>query len=270
MNQTTHSTDTPCNPGQVLFDEHGRRIVRQLAHPAYPVSRRYFSIEQPKIDYGTIFSRISRHLGNPSSLTSTQFEERAKAILDHLAQTPALKNLINGVRVPFFLPRSSHSDLGKTIQECHIAAVGSAFTEAFPQYRFDNHNQTGLAGKLQVQSGSRHDELIEKLREADVVGHYFPCLTEFSVPAAQEQMAALPANLLLAGGYDTCAALVGSPGLLQRREGYPNMLWLAAMQAEAEDVGYHFEAYGQNLTFNRRVHFGQVSEYWASGLVVLG
>jgi hypothetical protein len=35
-------------------------------------------------------------------------------------------------------------------------------------------------------------------------------------------------------------------------------------------VGYHFEAYGHNLTFNRRPHFGQAAEYWASGLVVLG
>ena len=38
------------------------------------------------------------------------------------------------------------------------------------------------------------------MRDADVVGWYFPCLSEFSVPAAIEQMAGLPANLLLAGG----------------------------------------------------------------------
>lgn len=257
-------------PSEALFDEHGRRIVGQLAHPANPVSRRYFRIEQPEIDYAAIFERISRHLGKPSGLTAASFEARAKAILDHLTSMPALKNLTNGVQVPFFLPRNNHDDIGKALEDAYIGAVGTSFSASFPEYRFDNHHKTGLAGKLKAQPGARHDELIEKLNQADVVGYYFPCLTEFSVPAAQEQMAALPANLLLAGGYDTCAALVGSPGLLQRHEGYANMLWLAGLQGEAEDAGYYFEAYGQNLTFNRRVHFGQVSEYWASGLVILG
>jgi hypothetical protein len=256
--------------GEGLFDEHGRKIVGQLDHPANLISRRYFKIEQPEIDYGAIFGRISRHLGSPSDLTAARFEERAKAILNQLVRTPDLKNLISGVHVPFFLPRNSHGDLGKALEESYIIAVGASFTESFPQYRFDNHHKTGLAGKLKVQPGSRHNELIENINKVDIVGYYFPCLTEFSVPAAQEQMASLPDNLLLAGGYDTCAALVGSPGLLQRREGYTNMLWLAGLQGEAEDAGYYFEAYGQNLTFNRRVHFGQVSEYWASGLVVLG
>jgi hypothetical protein len=254
----------------MLFDEYGRRNPQHLANPANPTSRRYFKIEQPEVDYSTIFERTCRHLGSPTSLTLSQFEESAKAILDHLTQTPALTNLIHGTHVPFLLPRYDHPDLGQAIDDRYICAVGSAFTEAFPQYRFDNHNKAGLAGKLQVHPSSRHNELILKMRNEDVVGYYFPCLTEFSVPATIEQMATLPASILLAGGYDTCAALVGSPSLLQRREGYSNMLWLAAMRTEAEDVGYHFEAYGQNLTFNRRSHFGQVSEYWASGLVILG
>jgi hypothetical protein len=270
MNKTTHLTATSETPPEMLFDEYGRRIPQQLANPANPTSRRYFRIEQPEIDYSTIFERTSRHLGNPSSLTPSQFEERAKAILDRLTHTPALTNLMRGTHVPFILPRYNHPDLGQALDDCHICAVGSAFTEAFPQYHFDNHNRTGLAKKLQVHSNSRHNQLIVKMQKEDVVGYYFPCLTEFSVPAAVEQITTLPPFILLAGGYDTCAALVGSPGLLQRREGYPNMLWLAAMQTEAEDVGYHFEAYGQNLTFNRRSHFGQVSEYWASGLVILG
>jgi hypothetical protein len=255
---------------QALFDEHGRRIAGQLAHPANAISRQYFRIDQPEINHVAIFERISRHLGNPTDLTAASFETRARAILQQLHETPALKNAVNGVHVPFFLPRNTHKDIGKALEDSYIAAVGASFAASYPQYRFDNHHKLGLAGKLTARPGSRHDKLIDKFSEADIVGYYFPCLTEFSVPAAQEQMAALPSNLLLAGGYDTCAALIGSPGLLQRREGYSNMLWLAGLQGEAENADYYFEAYGQNLTFNRRVHFGQVSEYWASGLVVLG
>jgi len=263
MNQKTQSSPT-------LFNEHGRRIVGKLDHPANTISRRYFKIEQPEIDYATIFERISHHLGKPADLSAAAFEERAKAILRQLNDTPDLKNMNSGVHVPFFLPRNHHDDIGAALEATYITAVGASFSASFPQYRFDNHQKAGLEGKLKAQQGSRHDVLIEKLNTADIVGYYFPCLTEFSLPAALEQMPELPASLLLAGGYDTCAALVGSPGLLQRREGYANMLWLAGLQGEADDAGYYFEAYGQNLTFNRRVHFGQVSEYWASGLVALG
>lgn len=270
MKESSHLTDTHSNLPESLFDEYGRKIPGPLTQPVNQVSRRYFRIEQPEIDYNAIFTRISRHLGSPLSLTGDQFAARAKAILAGLAQTPALANMAQGVHVPFFLPRYSHPDLGEAIEQCHVPAVGSAFAEAFPQYRFDNHDKLGAAGKLKIRPGSRHERLIEKMGETDVVGYYFPCLTEFSLPAVQEQMVTLPENLLLAGGYDTCAALVGSPGLLQRRDGYPNLLWLAATQTEKEGVDYYFEAYGQNLTFNRRAHFGQVSEYWASGLVVLG
>ena len=34
-------------------------------------------------------------------------------------------------------------------------------------------------------------------------------------------------------------------------------------------IGYHFEAYGYNLTFNRRPHLGHAAEYWSSGISVL-
>ena len=57
--------------------------------------------------------------------------------------------------------------------------------------------------------------------------------------------------------------------LLLRRDGYPPLLWLSGVEAEAPDAGYHFEAYGYNLTFNRRPHLGQTAEYWWHGLTVL-
>ena len=99
---------------------------------------------------------------------------------------------------------------------------------------------------------------------------YLPCLLEYSIPAALEQMATLPEHFLLAGGLDTSAAFVSLPGLLLRKDGYPPLLWFSGLAAEKDGVGYHYEAYGYNLTFNRRAHLGKVAEYWASALVVLG
>ncbi|WP_173428535.1 EAL domain-containing protein, partial [Chromobacterium subtsugae] len=113
-----------------------------------------------------------------------------------------------------------------------------------------------LSGLLTPAEGARHDRLIEAMRQGPVVGFYFPCLLEYSVPAAIEQLETLPAPFLLAGGYDSCAAFIGSPDLLLRKAGYPPLLWLSGLEAERDGVGYHFEAYGYDLTFNRRVHNG--------------
>ena len=73
----------------------------------------------------------------------------------------------------------------------------------------------------------------------------------------------------MAGGFDTAAAFVAAPDLLLRGDGYPPLLWLAALDGEQPGIGYHFEAYGHNLTFNRRAHLDQTAEYWWSGITVL-
>ncbi len=253
-----------------LFDEHGRCIPAGISAPAHRTTRRYFALTQPAIDYAAIHARTTKYLGTPGDIGVEEFARRADAILLKLRDNPQMRDIANGAGVPFLLPRATHPDYGDALEHVYIEAVRNAFTEEFPQYRFTNHHKGSLAGKLGIAPGSRHERLIQAMQAGPVVGYYFPCLTEYSVPATRERMASLPGEFLLAGGFDTSAALVGTPGLLERSDGYPPLLWLAALQAEKELVGYYYEAYGYNLTFNRRPHFGQAAEYWASGLVVLG
>lgn len=265
------ATET-CAPDKVpvpLFDEHGRCMPSGLTATAHARTRRYFICTQPEIDYGAIHARIKTHLGIADALTAAEFETRAEAIMQHLRNDPATAEMTRGVAVPFFLPQASYPDYGAALEHTYLEAVKNAFADKLPQYDFVNHHRDGLAGKLDIVRGSRHDKLVEAMRHQSVVGVFFPCLSEYSVPAAIEQTGKLPAQFMLAGGFDTCAALIGSPDLLLRTDGYPPLLWLAALAAEKEATGYHFEAYGYNLTFNRRPHFGQAAEYWASGLVVL-
>ena len=172
--------------------------------------------------------------------------------------------------MPFILPKAARADIGEALDEDYLPAVLGAFKAEFPKYDFVNHHKGGLAGKLSVAPGSRHERLLEATRQSEVVGVYLPCLLEYSIPAALEQMATLPEHFLLAGGLDTSAAFVSLPGLLLRKDGYPPLLWFSGLAAEKDGVGYHYEAYGYNLTFNRRAHLGKVAEYWASALVVLG
>ncbi len=251
------------------FDDYGRCIPASLMAPAHKESRRYFSIVQPKIDYSKIYERLNGYFNFSDQLLLEDFKCRAKAILDAL-RNDDYSNICNGVGVPFILPKAEYDDIGKALENYYLMAVQQSFNTSFPKYSFVNHCKESIAGKLGIAKGSRHENLIEAMQHDVVVGFYFPCLLEYSVPAAIEQMAKLPNKFLLAGGFDTAAAFIGSPELLLRTDGYPPLLWFSGLSAETENVGYHFEAYGYNLTFNRRVHFGHVAEYWASALVVMG
>jgi hypothetical protein len=168
------------------------------------------------------------------------------------------------------LPKASYQDIGTALEDDYIPVVEKAYIEQFPEYSFTNHSPKSLQNQLQVTPGGRHQQVLDAMADEIVVGIYFPCLLEYSVPAAVERMATLPENFLLAGGFDTAAAFVSAPELLFKKEGYPPLLWMSGLTSVEENVGYHFEAYGYDLTFNRRVHLGQVAEYWASALVVLG
>lgn len=252
------------------FDEHGRCLPHPDTQAAcHRRTRRYFLPVQPQIDYARIHQRICARLGGGEALSAAAFEEKARGILARLADDPATRNLLNGPHVPFYLPQASHADIGEALESRYLPAVASAFAETMPDDLFSNHHKAGLAGKLMPAAGSRHDVLIEAMALGPVVGVYFPCLLEYSVPAAIEQMASLPASLSLAGGYDSCAAFISAPDLLLRRDGYPPLLWLSGLEAEKDDAGYHFEAYGYDLTFNRRIHQNMAAEYWASALVAL-
>lgn len=256
-------------PTDEFFDAAGRCLPDGVQAPAHRATRGYFSPLQPSLDYEAIHARIARQFGDASLPDVAHFRRRAEAILARLHDQRTTRNLLNGVHVPFILPQARHDDIGAALERHYLPAVRKAFEAGRPGSRFVDHHAASLAGKFTVVAASRHERLIDAMSADCIVGWYFPCLTEYSVPATRERVSGLPEGLLLAGGYDTCAALVGSPELLLRSDGYAPLLWLAALDGAPGETCY-FEAYGHDLTFNHRVHFGDAAEYWASGLSVLG
>lgn len=252
-----------------LFDAHGRCIPGKLAAPVHSRTRRYFSLPHPISSHADIHARLTRFLGI-DNISLDEFTRRAQAILERLEDDPQTRSITASAHVPFMLPQADYADYGNALEQIYLPAIQSSFQSKLPQYAFTNHHQATLTGKFSLSPGTRHERLLQAMHRGPVVGYFFPCLTEYSVPAAIEQVNAMPPQFLLAGGFDTSAALVGSPDLMLRKDGYPPLLWLAALHSENPQAGYHYEAYGYNLTFNRRVHFGQAAESWASGLVVLG
>lgn len=265
LEQTKVSKET----SEVYFDEFGRCIPTELTAAVHDESRRYFLIEQPQIDYSEIYNRLNENFDFSEQLSLEAFQQRAEAILASLSDDDCA-NITHGVAVPFILPKAVYDDIGEALESTYLNAVQKSFNTKFPDYAFVNHCAESLKGKLSVAENSRHKKLLEAMQEEVVVGVYFPCLLEYSVTAAVEQVGNLPSKFLLAGGFDTAAAFIGSPDLLLRKDGYPPLLWLSGLSAEKQDIGYHFEAYGYGLTFNRRAHLAHVAEYWASALVVLG
>ena len=252
------------------IDVHGRVQPSGLKAPAHPTSRRYFQIEQQNWPPEAILNRLQNHLGISTAWTVAAFVEQVEQIKARIRNDATLAPLLSGAYVPFILPRLPKQDLGSMLEQHYLPAVGQAFEAAQPGGRFVNHVSHSLTGKLSAASDSRHQEVINATTLKEVVGLYFPCLTEYSVPAAREVVSAFPADVHLSGGIDTAAALVAAPDLLIRTTGYPPLLWLSGLIGEIPGIGYHFEPYGLNLTFNRRAHLELTAEYWWSGLTVLG
>lgn len=267
MQATIEAIDTQVG----LFDAYGRCIPDpKQQKPAFANSRRYFRLQQPVLDFHLIYERLVTYLNIGTSVSEHAFQSRIESLLESLRADPATANIARGVYVPFMVPQQPLADIGSQLESVYLPAVKASFEHAFPEKSFTNHHKDGLAGKLSIAVDSRHERFLNAQQHDVQVGIYFPCLMEYSVPAAIERAASLPSQFLLAGGYDTAAALVAAPELLLRTDGYPPVLWLAALDAEKNGVNYLFEAYGYHLTFNRKPHFDQAAESWTSGLVVLG
>ncbi len=111
-----------------------------------------------------------------------------------------LKQITNGIGVPFFLPQldvRKHSILPQT----YLEALHNACKDGFPKHQFSNQYNDKLYGSVNYVSGSRYEMLLEAMAQGDVVGIYFPtCLQGYSVDAAREQLFYLPEKFILAGG----------------------------------------------------------------------
>jgi hypothetical protein len=260
-----------------LFNEHGRRIPFPGMRVYNQVSRRYYWLNQPPINFDEIYYRTARHLEFTMPFSAKQFAEACQSMLHDLQSDELSGNITKGIQVPFLCPPlrtgvTRGEELGALAQ-----AVGQSFKNRFPNYDFYNRVDQGVlqGNKLSLAPGSRYERMEEARRQGPVIGWYFPiCLSEYDLDSQRAQTASLPEQFILSGGAETAAALVGCPDLLFNKEVYPYHLCLSALQDPDERFFLSFEAYGQNLVFNRRSNVmtptvKQLSEQFAGGLTVI-
>jgi hypothetical protein len=252
-----------------LFDKFGRCIPTVSNYPVHIETRRYFKFTPPEVTLESAYNNLNQAFNIEEQISFEAFTSKIGLLTAQLENSGQLSSSLNGIAIPFILPKGKVTDIGKSMSGFYLNALQKVYEKHYPNYTFVNHCVDDIAGTLFVSNNSRHDKLLTEMETGAVVGLYFPCLMEYSVPAAKEQIKLLPESCLLAGGFDTCAALIAAPDLLQREDGYPPMLWLSGLETNNAEQGYYFEAYGYNLTFNQRPHFNQAAEYWASGMTIL-
>ncbi len=253
-----------------LFDRHGRRIPSGLKSEVRDANRDFY-LKQPNLKametYGYALARLQTHLKCGPFISEADFAARSLKLVEAVKANSQLANLGSGVCLPFCLPPTVVNDYGEKLEEM-LTAFGQAYTKEYPRRSFTNYRRGELKGKVKVVKGSRHEEFLAKLARGTVVGLYCPtALQGYSIPAAREQMATLPDNLILAGGLDIAASLIMYPDVLARDWQTPG-LDMAALSWSSVDCSLYFKADVDDARFNGG--YLDADDYYSSGVVLLG
>jgi len=256
---------------KVLFDKHGRRIPEGLqANVCDP--NRDFRLDQPKLDEEVNFAnRIMRLHGCliiDTEVTAEKLKAETERLLAIIRENSQIANIANGVYLPVVLPKFVTDDLGSEL-ELYLAGVNNSYAKTFSGRTFNNYRKGDLGNKVSVVDGSRHDQLVARMKEGPVIGLHFPNpLQGFSIHADREQMSTLPEGFILSG-IDTSIAMVMYPDILARDWNTPG-LDMAALQWQSADSSLDFRAYDGKLDFDDTDILAHASGSFSGGLLFLG
>ncbi len=267
---------------KTLFDKHGRRIPEDLQANVHAADRN-FRLNQPKLDEEVEFvNRITRL--HRCLITAGQFMAETKRLLAIIRDNSQIANIANGVFLPVVLPKLVTDDLGAEL-EMYLADVNKSYRKTFSDRIFNNYRKGELVSKVSVVDGSRHDQLISRMKEGPVIGLHFPNpLQGFSINADREQMSTLPEGFILSG-LDTPIAMAMYPDILARDWNTPGLdmaalQWQSAtpspyfkardLQWQSADYSLHFEANDGRLDFDGVDDRAYAYDYYSGGLLFFG
>lgn len=234
-----------------LFDRTGRCIqARDLKSNVCDPNRGYF-LTQPELDYAARLARMQQYLTflSPIGMTAEEFERQSVALIEQLRGDVRFANALNGVCLPIVIPAMAVTNYGETLESLVNVGLTASYRAEFPKRAFTNHRNGDLVDKVSVVSGSRHDQLIDRIAEGAVVALYFPNpLQGYSINAGREQIAHLPEGWLLAGGIDTTVAYAAYPDVLGR-DGKTPVLTCNALDWKSAECSLYFNAVDGSADF---------------------
>ncbi|MFH1551378.1 MAG: hypothetical protein ABIC36_00685 [bacterium] len=251
-----------------FFDRHGRRIPKDLQANVCDANRD-FRLDQPKLDTESDFAnrilRLHGCLNIDTEVTAEQLMAETKRLLDIIWEKFQITNI---VCLPVVLPKLVTDDLGAEL-ELYLAGVNNSYAKTFSNRKFYNHRIGILANEVSIVDGSRHDQLIARIKEGPVIGLHFPNpLQGFSIHASREQMSTLPEGFILSG-MDTPIAMAMYPDILARDWNTPGLA-LAAFSWQSADYSLSFRAFDGRLAFGYTVCLAFAYDYCSSGLLFFG
>jgi len=258
-----------------LFTKLGFRIPQDLEAKARDPNKSFY-LEQLKpktrIDYANLIMGLQGAFVDLLPLNigvaCDEFKEEIERLVALLQEDPRVQNILNSVCLPIIMPKLEYDDLGEAL-EFYVEAAGQAYRKAFPERVFTNYRKGALANHVSVVEGSRHEQLIERMRQGPVIGLHFPNpLQGFSIHAAREQMDTLPQGFVLSG-MDTPIAMAMYPKTLARDYNTP-ALDLAALQWQSAADSLCFKAGDAELSFGSTGSLAAAGDNDSGGLLFLG
>lgn len=249
-----------------LFNTSGRFEYQSHTHPHHEKVRNYFKIVSPDKTNEYFYKKLKIVWGNLFSLSFEEFNNQLE-IINRKIESDNFATIQNSISpLPVFIPKiqfENHIDL---LIKNYLPKLENSFKYDNPKYNFSAYSVPTNSTKIVIDKSSNYEKLLKQSQIKSHVGLFFPCFNEFSRKAALESFSLLPDYFVFSGGIDTTSALISHPNLLLRKNGYAPLLWIGSFDSEREDASYHFESYGYNLTFNRKVHFNQCAESWLFGI----
>ena len=258
--------------GHLLFDKHGRRIPEGLQTDVCDANRK-FRLEQPKlkaeVDYANRITRLYGCLSMDTSITAEQFKTETERLLAMIRDNPQIVNIVNGVCLPVILPQLTIDDLGIALEQ-YLEAVDKSYAKTFSDRKFYNYRKGTLVNEVSIVDKSRHNQLIERMKQGPVIGIHFPNpLQGFSINADREQISTLPEGFILSG-MDIPIAMAIYPDILARDYNTPG-LDMAALSWQSVGDSLGFKAFGGRLGFAGTVYLADACGGTCSGgLLFLG
>jgi hypothetical protein len=256
---------------RLFFDKNGRRIPEGLQAKVCDANRN-FRLDRPRLDTETDFAnrilRLHGYLSIDTKITAEQLKAETERLLAMIKGNPQIANIANGVCLPVVLPKLVTDDLGAEL-ELYLTGVNNGYAKTFSGRNFNNYHKGDLSGKVSAVDGSRHDQLIQLVKERPVIGLHFPNpLQGFSINASREQMSTLPEGFILSG-MDTPIAMVMYPDILARDWNTPG-LDIAALQWQSAGYSLDFRADIGKLDFGHTGSLARAVGFYSGGLLFLG
>ena len=254
-----------------FFDKHGRRIPEGLQADVCDANwnfRMYRPELFEEVDFANRITRLHGCLSIDTEVTAEQLKTETERLLAIIRENSQIANIANGVCMPVVLPKLVTDDLGTEL-ELYLAGVNNSYAKTFGDRKFYNCRKGTLANEVNIVDGSRHDQLIARMKQEPVIGLHFPNpLQGFSINASREQMATLPERFILSG-MDTPIAMAMYPDILACDYNTPG-LDMAAFSWQSAGYSLDFKAYDDSLDFSYTDSLARAYDSYSGGLLFLG